>query len=369
MRRLFRLLGLAAAVLVAGCGGGGPGGSDAVCADFRYQEDAQAAYASGADQLDGDNDGIACESLPHRPSGGTGGTGGTGTGGGTSVPPAPAYNLMSALGEVTALTPAGSGQYAMSVWGPFGSVADPGPLGRTASGTVTQVSNSFIGVRYGAKSSDLLPSWSSHGPSVQGAGVGGIGFTPVNRTLIAMSGVYRAIGQACSQGRSPCTPVVGTLMVIDNGTMWVCVNQDANTGQCTAPVVLPVTRNATDPEGMFIVGHVTARMLASFTGSLAVSYQDVYASANNPNPTFTRTTWFGVLYGPGNLAPLGAVTFEGFANAGMLITSSANSWALQDNVPMSGFRRDASGRLMLRGTNGQLITWSPEDGLQTFVQR
>lgn len=34
----------------------------------RYQEDAQAAYRAGASQLDGDKDGIACESLPHRPS-------------------------------------------------------------------------------------------------------------------------------------------------------------------------------------------------------------------------------------------------------------------------------------------------------------
>ena len=105
------------------------------------------------------------------------------------------------------------------------------------------------------------------------------------------------------------------------------------------------------------------------TGSLAVSYQDVYASAGNPNPKFMRTTWFGVLYGPDNLAPLGVASFEGFANSGMLMNSPANSWALQDNVPMSGFRRDASGRLVLRGTSGQLITWSPEDGLQTFVQR
>lgn len=40
--------------------------SKAVCADFRYQQDAQAAYFAGARQLDGDNDGIACESLPRR---------------------------------------------------------------------------------------------------------------------------------------------------------------------------------------------------------------------------------------------------------------------------------------------------------------
>ncbi len=56
-----------AAVVMAGCGE--EGGKGAVCADFKYQEDAQAAYNAGAKQLDGDHDGVACESLPHRPTG------------------------------------------------------------------------------------------------------------------------------------------------------------------------------------------------------------------------------------------------------------------------------------------------------------
>jgi hypothetical protein len=52
-----------------GCGGGSGGDrSKAVCADFTYQEDAQAYYRSNnATQLDGDRDGMACESLPRRP--------------------------------------------------------------------------------------------------------------------------------------------------------------------------------------------------------------------------------------------------------------------------------------------------------------
>jgi hypothetical protein len=44
---------------------------DLDCPDFRYQEDAQAhldANPSDPDRLDADNDGIACESNPHRPS-------------------------------------------------------------------------------------------------------------------------------------------------------------------------------------------------------------------------------------------------------------------------------------------------------------
>ncbi len=44
---------------------------DQNCSDFRYWEDAQAhlrADPSDPDNLDGDNDGIACESLPRRPT-------------------------------------------------------------------------------------------------------------------------------------------------------------------------------------------------------------------------------------------------------------------------------------------------------------
>ncbi|WP_308431746.1 excalibur calcium-binding domain-containing protein [Amycolatopsis acidiphila] len=40
------------------------------CSDFTYQEDAQAVYNQDPrdpNNLDADNDGIACESLPHKP--------------------------------------------------------------------------------------------------------------------------------------------------------------------------------------------------------------------------------------------------------------------------------------------------------------
>jgi hypothetical protein len=49
------------------CGGGDSGGggeNGSTCSDFKYQEDAQDHYQP---QLDADNDGIACESLPRRP--------------------------------------------------------------------------------------------------------------------------------------------------------------------------------------------------------------------------------------------------------------------------------------------------------------
>ncbi|MFJ9784405.1 excalibur calcium-binding domain-containing protein [Amycolatopsis sp. NPDC101161] len=47
-----------------------PLAGDLNCSDFKYQEDAQAvldATPGDPNHLDSDHDGIACESLPHRP--------------------------------------------------------------------------------------------------------------------------------------------------------------------------------------------------------------------------------------------------------------------------------------------------------------
>lgn len=59
-------------VLLAFSAQSGVAGADLNCIDFTYQEDAQAHLAANPadpDNLDGDNDGIACEERPHRPAG------------------------------------------------------------------------------------------------------------------------------------------------------------------------------------------------------------------------------------------------------------------------------------------------------------
>lgn len=70
------IVAILSATILSGCGGGGDdgkssGSSKLVCANFQYQESAQDALKGGASQLDADHDGIACESLPHRPSANT----------------------------------------------------------------------------------------------------------------------------------------------------------------------------------------------------------------------------------------------------------------------------------------------------------
>ncbi|MCH8849596.1 MAG: excalibur calcium-binding domain-containing protein, partial [Chloroflexi bacterium] len=64
------------------------------CDDFTYQEEAQDvldADPSDPNGLDGDNDGVACQDLPHRPAGdgdgdGDGDMGDNGDGDGAALP-------------------------------------------------------------------------------------------------------------------------------------------------------------------------------------------------------------------------------------------------------------------------------------------
>src|SRR3954454_19233219 len=75
MRRRLAVLAAAAAF---GCGfaatspAPAQGPPDKDCTDFTYQEDAQAFLLPGDPYgLDADHDGVACQSLPHRPAAAT----------------------------------------------------------------------------------------------------------------------------------------------------------------------------------------------------------------------------------------------------------------------------------------------------------
>lgn len=72
MKRSIRLAG-AVALLIAGSALPASAFTDRNCSDFAYQEDAQAFFiaeggpTSDPHRLDSNGDGVACESLPHRP--------------------------------------------------------------------------------------------------------------------------------------------------------------------------------------------------------------------------------------------------------------------------------------------------------------
>ena len=65
MKKLAMLV--AAGAMVVGWGGIATAGQGANCSDFQYQEDAQAALPQYPG-LDGEGDGVACETLPRRGS-------------------------------------------------------------------------------------------------------------------------------------------------------------------------------------------------------------------------------------------------------------------------------------------------------------
>ena len=70
MRPFINIIAIYSTYLLVACGES-VASKNAVCSDFQYQQDAQSAYNGGARQLDGDNDGVACESLPKRPNSST----------------------------------------------------------------------------------------------------------------------------------------------------------------------------------------------------------------------------------------------------------------------------------------------------------
>lgn len=98
-----RRVGAAVGVLFAGAVTLGSIGvaqaQDLNCGDFTYQEEAQAALnggAAGSAGLDGDDDGVACESLPHQGAAGTTSEAPAET---TSEAPPPATTSESASGS------------------------------------------------------------------------------------------------------------------------------------------------------------------------------------------------------------------------------------------------------------------------------
>lgn len=104
---------------------------DQNCDDFTYQEDAQDhlnADPSDPDQLDGnDNDGIACENLPHRPASATTATTATTAPTATTPTTAPTTTRFTSTPTTTRamantgsgtlpLTLAGAGVLVLGVW-------------------------------------------------------------------------------------------------------------------------------------------------------------------------------------------------------------------------------------------------------------
>jgi Excalibur calcium-binding domain len=200
---------------LSGCGGGGAD-KDAVCADFQYQEDAQAAYNGGATQLDGDKDGIACEALAHRPGASTGG-GGASSGSTASYPP---YDLFFAQGSLATLRPA-FGAYSLNYHSFFSSGSATGPLAVTTTGGGSQVVTDLLTVRYAVTSDGTLVSWTPAGGGIPAST--GLGISAGDAaSLSELVGAYTVLGQRCSANMAICRSSVATVRISAGGTFELC---------------------------------------------------------------------------------------------------------------------------------------------------
>ena len=95
--RLFLSILLGVTALAAIAPGSAVAGTDYDCADFANQAEAQEYLLPGDPyNLDGDDDGVACEDLPCPCSYGEGEGGGGGDGGGSMPQPPPPYHLTKA---------------------------------------------------------------------------------------------------------------------------------------------------------------------------------------------------------------------------------------------------------------------------------
>lgn len=352
----------AAALILAACGGAG-GDKDSVCADFQYQEDAQAAYRAGAKQLDRDNDGIACEALPHRPPPAT-----PGTPSGTY----PSYNFFAGNGTLVRLRPA-FGAYSLYYDDYSGSGGDTGPLTPIAAGGGLEVSTIGVSLRYFRTSDSTLLTWS---PSQNGfTAATGVGVkTTAPGALATIAGTYKLLGQRCSPTTKVCGIAFGTASIASDGAFRICVGSEYSTTcplidvRALAPAVSLADDTATN---VWAFGASGENLIASTTrGTVAFSYRDSRRDASGKQYSTDDFTFFGQLDGVTGTAGNIAIPMVSFDRAGQLQAAVPveSQWTVTAGRPLAGFFQDIAGNAYLYSTSGQLITWTVGSGLRHYSQ-
>ena len=351
-----------AAMALAGCGGAGDSSSDAVCADFQYQEDAQAGFNAGAKQLDGDNDGIACESLPHRPAG----SGGSGSGG-SSYPP---YDLFLGQGTLALLRPA-FGAYSLSFSSFDSSGGATGPLAVTSGSGASQVAIDSLTVRYATTSDGTLVSW---GPAQNGGPASsGIGLTDGDAASIAdLAGTYKVLGQRCVSGTTNCRATFATVRIDASGQFEFCP-EAAFSASCSGidrRTMSSLSTGLGTTNNVWSLGGYSSNFLVGSRArhTLAFTYENWYLDGSLKRVTTDHFVFFGQRDDVTTSTTATLSTMVGFDNGGVLRSAvpAASAWAVNVGQPVAGFFSDASGSMYLRSTTGQLVSWSTAEGLRLY---
>ncbi|MGL4604920.1 MAG: hypothetical protein ACRCU9_12310 [Iodobacter sp.] len=245
MKRSTLLLFISFAL--SGCGGG-----DLACAPFTYQEEAQASYSK---ELDKNNNGIACETLPHRPARPS-----------TPVPnPAPvtvikSLNFTDALSRNPSVRVLSNGYYAYSVSAFYNSTPEFEDIGFVDyQGTVSLNTSGF---KYFKVSGDsYLARISQGGIETQAVGYE----SGLNIPLTSISGSYNLLGQKCKTDNSRCEIVYGTAKINLSGEFKICPKNNYSES-CPGVISLSISDTRSTP-GVFLINYENIKSGSLLTGS------------------------------------------------------------------------------------------------------
>ncbi|UIF88442.1 excalibur calcium-binding domain-containing protein (plasmid) [Cupriavidus necator] len=354
-------VGLAATSLVLLSGCGGEGGDDAKCSDFRYQEDAQQAYRAGAKQLDGDKDGIACESLPHRPSQ-------------PSQPSTPTTSytsktFLTAHGTLIELA-ARSGGYSFSYADVNGGAGGAtGPVAESAAGGGQEVSAVGRAVRYYRTSDGFLLAWAPALGSLGPAPGVGVEATGSPAALSDIAGTYKVLGQRCLSDTSTCNSVAATARISSNGALRLCIGAEYS-DTCTPGIsrTLSPANTILSTTNAWSVGSSGESLVVSATrGTIAFSYRDVQLDTSQQPISTDNFTFFGQRDNfTANTVPSASMLSFDVNGQVKATVPDANGWAVGANKPLQGFFQDGAGNTYLQSTTGQLVTWTVGSGMQIY---
>lgn len=328
------------ALLVAGCGGGGA--SDTTCASFVYQEDAQANYAK---HLDADNDGIACEALPRRPTSSSSQPGANPGSPPTPTPP-PTVTRTLVFVDTFARSPRvealSDGRYRFSApafYSPIAESLQTALVGN--SGAVTLNPSQFS---YFPAFSDL---YLSRFPQNFGTSHG-LAFEHLGTLKTSLVTDYVLLGRRCTSDlMDQCILVSGTARIGSSGTFDFCP-QATYSDSCASRISFqidgqsgPALQFAFTPSS-FRFGSV--RTASAATNAISVSMNinsDVYSLFGQPVMRSLRLS-------------SGAYRLTGLSINGTVITESINISATE-HPGIPGVSVGSSGEQYLLGDSGLLI--------------
>jgi hypothetical protein len=274
----IRIFSMAFLIFLSGCGGG-----DTTCASFRYQEDAQANYAK---HLDRDNDGIACEDLPHRPSGTNTPSNGNS---GTTTNPTP--TVISSLSFIDSLARSprvdimSDGSYRLSASAFYTPLAESYQTGLQRPNNVLALSPagfSYFSISQGIYLSRFQQSF---------AVSEGIAFAHAGILKSSLAGDYILLGRRCtSDTNDQCTLVSGTARIGPNGKFDFC-HQESYSETCASKISYQIEAQ-TGPAIQFVFTPSafkfgSLRAASSLSNTVAVTMNigtDVYSMFGQPIP-------------------------------------------------------------------------------------